>query len=135
MAVFEGAVREVYQIDSWHPAATTTYAAALQENLQAVIMSPYEKRYAGPSSGDPERQFATSRSPGSSRRGGPSGRQPVGRLIRPPSLTGGELATPSLAYRGGAVPFPAACLSGKAQNAPSEKPDERTPKTLLKRAR
>jgi uncharacterized protein len=36
MAVFEGVVREVYRIDSWHPAATTTYATDLHSNPSAA---------------------------------------------------------------------------------------------------
>jgi len=43
---------------------------------------------------------------------------------------------PSLAtQRAPVIDQLAACLSGTTQNAPSEKPDERTPKTRLKRAR
>jgi uncharacterized protein len=54
MAVFEEVVREVYQIESWHPAATTTYVTDLHRNprpagrwefIGKVAAEPIRSRY------------------------------------------------------------------------------------------
>lgn len=54
MAVFEGVVREVYRIDSWHPAGTTPYATRARGDLRRkgrwefvgrVAQEPLRRRY------------------------------------------------------------------------------------------
>jgi hypothetical protein len=54
LAVFEGVVREVYEIEQWHPAATTPYATRTFEDVSGrweftgkVAEEPFRSRYRG----------------------------------------------------------------------------------------
>lgn len=58
MAVYAGIIREIYQIESWHPAGTTNYVTRSQTELAVqnnkrwefvghVALEPYRTKYLG----------------------------------------------------------------------------------------